>query len=304
MIMKRIIKCISLVMVMLIAFSSVAFAGNDPFDGVCPICGEKCGYEVEPRTEANCKEAAYVSVHCNTIEDFAWMHVGSPDLNRHVGDKKFYEGKPATCTEPGYTDGYKCVSCGEWADGHEYIAPLHPEGHRYSVDNNCESSYTSYGCEICGYYYEEPKTPTAHSWSDWTVTLAPTAAKAGQKTRTCTVCGESQTEVIPAITTSRFIKSVSLGDMTLNYKSTAVIEPEIESADGAEIKVEFKSSAPDVVSVDKTGTVTALRTGSAVITVTAEDKDGVQVKDTSVVTVKYAWWQWIINILLLGFLWY
>ena len=39
---------------------------------------------------------------------------------------------------------------------------------------------------------------TAHNWSAWKTTSAATATKDGRRTRTCSVCSQTQTEVIPA----------------------------------------------------------------------------------------------------------
>ena len=269
--LKRIIT-IMLTFVMLLnivpLFSFKAEAeGTQVFGEICPICGEKCGYSTEPRTQATCTEAAYVSVHCNTTNNFAWMQCGQPDPDRH-GNTEYKNGKPATCTEAGYTDGEYCKDCGEWAYGHEYIAPV------------------------------------GHQWTDWAVIQPPTATADGQKIRTCSICEKNETAVIPAGTGSRFIKSVTLDDIQMNYKNCATLSPSIVSADGAKIKLTYTSSNPNVVSVNSNGNITALKTGTAVITVSAEDADGIITEDTCTVTVTYAWWQWIIKIVLLGFLWY
>ena len=37
-----------------------------------------------------------------------------------------------------------------------------------------------------------------HTWSDWTVTREPECFQDGERTRTCTVCGETEREVLPA----------------------------------------------------------------------------------------------------------
>ena len=240
---------------------------SELFDKICPICGEECGFSIEPRVPATCTEAAYVSVHCYTINDFAWMQYGQPDSERHE-NTKFIEGKPATCTEAGYTDGEFCKACGNWACGHEEL-------------------------------------PAAgHQWTDWAVIQPPTATADGQKIRTCSICKNNQTDIIPAGTSSRFIKSITLNDIQLNYKAGATLSPSIVSADGAKIKLKYTSLNPNVVSVNNNESITALKTGTAVIKVSAEDADGIITEDTCTVTVNYVWWQWIIRIVLLGFLWY
>ena len=44
-------------------------------------------------------------------------------------------------------------------------------------------------------------------------------------------------------------------------------------------------------------------TGKGTATITAKSTDGKAAAECKV-TVSYAWWQWIIMIVLLGFLWY
>lgn len=44
----------------------------------------------------------------------------------------------------------------------------------------------------------KPFPPVGHQWGDWTVTKAATCTEPGEKTRTCTLCNEEETQVIPA----------------------------------------------------------------------------------------------------------
>ncbi len=60
------------------------------------------------------------------------------------------------------------------------------------------------------------------------------------------------------------------------------------------------SSDPNVVSVSQSGEIIATGKGSAIISVFLADGSEIQIP----VTVSYTWLQWIIRILLLGFLWY
>ena len=64
--------------------------------------------------------------------------------------------------------------------------------------------------------------------------------------------------------------------------------------------VKWTSSDPNVASVDANGTVVARRIGSTVITAVFEDGT----VDSETLYVKYAWWQTLIRIFLLGFIWY
>lgn len=106
-----------------------------------------------------------------------------------------------TCTEPGHYKG-TCPTCGKDYDdvvpalGHdwgEWVTSIEPTvstvGYRYHVCNR----------DGCGYREGEdiPKLHT-HTWDAGVVTQKPTAAEPGVRTFTCTVCGQTRTEAIPA----------------------------------------------------------------------------------------------------------
>lgn len=106
-----------------------------------------------------------------------------------------------TCTEPGHYKG-TCPTCGKDYDdvvpalGHdwgEWVTSIEPTvstvGYRYHVCNR----------DGCGYREGEdiPKLHT-HTWDAGVVTQKPTAAEPGVRTYTCTVCGQTKTEAIPA----------------------------------------------------------------------------------------------------------
>ena len=101
------------------------------------------------------------------------------------------------------------------------------------------------------------------------------------------------------------VKSVKIDDNAeINYKSSYKISSEITAESGAEYTAEWQSSNPKVASVDKNGKVTALKKGTAKITCTVTDSNGNTVSDTCNVTVKYNFGQWLIIILLFGWIWY
>ena len=102
------------------------------------------------------------------------------------------------------------------------------------------------------------------------------------------------------------VKSVSIDDITLNYKKSTTLKPTIKADEGAKYKVEYSTSNAKVATVDKNGKVTATKrgSGSATITCTVTDSNGNVVKDTCKVNVSLTWWQWIITIVLFGWIWY
>ena len=106
-----------------------------------------------------------------------------------------------TCTEPGHYKG-TCPTCGKDYDdvvpalGHdwgEWVTSIEPTvstvGYRYHI---CAR-------DGCGYREGEdiPKLHT-HTWDAGVVTQKPTAVEPGVRTYTCTVCGQTRTEAIPA----------------------------------------------------------------------------------------------------------
>lgn len=105
------------------------------------------------------------------------------------------------------------------------------------------------------------------------------------------------------------VTGVSIGDVSLDYKSSATIKPTITADEGASFTVTYTSSNPSVATVENNGKVTSvkqsgLNRGSTVITCTVTDSNGNTVTDTCTVTVNFTWWQWIIKIVLFGWIWY
>ena len=86
------------------------------------------------------------------------------------------------------------------------------------------------------------------------------------------------------------------GNSKMQYKGTQTLNVNVNA------EVEFTSSNPKVVSVDKkTGKVTATGKGTATITATVK---GTDVSSSINITVSYTWWQWLIKIVLFGWIWY
>lgn len=100
------------------------------------------------------------------------------------------------------------------------------------------------------------------------------------------------------------VKSVSIDDITLNYKKSTTITPSITADEGAKYTVTYSSSNAKVATVDQNGKVYVAKKGSATITCTVTDSNGNTVQDTCKVTVKYSFGQWLIKILLFGWIWY
>lgn len=102
------------------------------------------------------------------------------------------------------------------------------------------------------------------------------------------------------------VKSVSIDDISLNYKKSTTLKPTIKADDGTKYKVEYSTSNAKVATVDENGKVTATKRGSgtATITCTVTDSNGNVVKDTCKVSVKLSFGQILIVYVLFGWIWY
>ncbi len=70
-----------------------------------------------------------------------------------------------------------------------------------SVSATCtEEEYTTYKCSVCGYEYTATTAePLGHTWNGGEVEIEPTCTDDGLLLHTCTTCGISEEEVIPAL---------------------------------------------------------------------------------------------------------
>ena len=98
---------------------------------------------------------------------------------------------------------------------------------------------------------------------------------------------------------SKNAKGVSITEDSLNlkYKSTQKLNATVTGEPSA--KPVWSSSDPSVATVDADGNVTATGRGSAVITASYGN-----LSDSCEVTVSYSFGQWLIMILLFGWIWY
>ncbi|MBR4881759.1 MAG: leucine-rich repeat domain-containing protein, partial [Clostridia bacterium] len=106
----------------------------------------------------------------------------------------------ATCTEDGTMTAYCDNGCGKT----NTVTELGSAGHKYTIEEvlrepTCQKTgYKLVSC-FCGDSYAEEIPAAGHSFGDWTVTKTPTDSETGEHYRTCGVCGETETEVIPVL---------------------------------------------------------------------------------------------------------
>lgn len=95
--------------------------------------------------------------------------------------------------------------------------------------------------------------------------------------------------------------SLNKNKLTISYKATERLTADVQPDNASDKSVVWSSSNSGVAAVDQNGVVTGVSRGTATITARTADGDFAAVCQ---VEVKFQWWQWLLWILMLGFLWY
>lgn len=133
---------------------------------------------------------------------------------------------PAACTTPGIKNRIVCATCGAIiAAGTDIPATGHTEVTDEAVTPTCTTPGKTEGkhCEVCGEVLVAQRYIPAtgvHTWNDGEVTVRATCDAEGVMTYTCTVCGGTKTESIPAI--GSLLGDVN-GDGTVNITDMALV---------------------------------------------------------------------------------
>lgn len=94
-----------------------------------------------------------------------------------------------------YENGF-CRYCGA-EDPNSPTEHVHDYRQTQSVSPTCtEDGYILYTCSGCGESYTQTLPATGHSWGEWTIVTEPTEEEEGARVRTCLVCGEEDWQSI------------------------------------------------------------------------------------------------------------
>ena len=160
----------------------------------CSLCGEILVSPQEIPVLAHTYDDKYDDTcnECGHVRDADCAHV----------ETEVIEGKNATCTEIGYTDGEKCKKCGEIISEQEVISML---DHSYSsvvtAPTCTEQGYTTYTCDCGDCYIDSYVDKIAHSFGEWVIVKKPTVTEEGSQERTCE-CGEKEIQAIDKLKAS------------------------------------------------------------------------------------------------------
>ena len=177
----------------------------------CSVCNERYG-ELNPDNHAYATEIRNVVAATTETEGYtgdtyckgcgAMIRKGSviPKLD-HEHSMVKTDAKAATCTEAGNIEYYTCSVCGKLykdANGTVEITlaetVVEATGHQYGSEYKHSDTEHWKECTVCG-----EKTDVAeHTFGEWVITKEATATSDGSRERTCSVCGATVTEVIPA----------------------------------------------------------------------------------------------------------
>lgn len=155
----------------------------------------------------------YKSASGSTIRT-ALVEVVPNECDKNGHKATTVKGTEPTCTESGLTDGEECSVCGETFKVQETIpAKGHSMKKTAAKAATCteEGNVEYYSCSTCGKTFSDengtneieknswiiPKID--HTYREWTVEKEATEKENGKKVRVCTVCGNKEEEVIPAV---------------------------------------------------------------------------------------------------------
>ena len=145
-----------------------------------PTCTEK---GVRTRTCTICGEKRYESIAATGHKYSAWK-----------------ETKAATCTAAG-TQTRTCSVCKN-VENKTIKAKGHTEVADSAVAATCTTDGKTAGshCSVCGKVIKAQTVikATGHKYGEWAVTKEPTCTEDGSQKRSCTVCGNTETQTIKA----------------------------------------------------------------------------------------------------------
>ncbi len=114
--------------------------------------------------------------------------------------------KNPTCKEAGYSGDTYCTDCGKKISSGKAIAKT--RNHNWdagviTTEPTCtERGEKTFTCSICGNTKTEKVSATGHSYGEYEVVKEPTNARKGLKAKTCGVCGKIVYEAIPKTNSS------------------------------------------------------------------------------------------------------
>ena len=200
------------------------------------------------------------------------------------------DGTPATCTEEGVKDYWKCSECGKLFENEQGTAEITDtgipaKGHSYSSVWSSDTACHWHQCIAC--IAETDKA--AHIWGTGVITTPPTTTEEGIKTYTCEVCGTAKTESVPKRHSGGGVTPPKNDTVTVDVtgdKTSVKITAEI-SGDTASIAEIGRNDIDKAgAGVDITIDLTVLPNEIAEVTVTKNSLENIYDSETDNVSIK------------------
>lgn len=234
-----------------------------------------------------------VNAPCNSSGTLAsnWTTFNTPYIKtkikvEHQHQKVIDAEIPATCTQPGKTEGSHCRICGAVIE-EQYKIPA--TGHEEVTDEEVDATCTQPGkttgshCSVCGSTIGEQKVipATGHSYYAWETVKTATACAKGKKQRTCMMCGKEESQSIPKLKAT-----IKLSSTKKTVKKNKSYTLKITKLAKGDMVKSVKSSKKSVATVKKLKTnqykITGKKKGTATVTVVLKSGK----KATCKITVK------------------
>lgn len=162
----------------------------------CSVCGEIIKeQEIIPKLGHDYDVSSTTPATCTSDGIITYICSTCSDTYTEVipatGHKSVTDkAQSATCTENGKTEGSHCSVCGEIIKEQDIIPKL---GHDYNVSNTTPATCTSdgiitYTCSTCGDTYTEVIPATGHIYED--IVHKATCTEQGYIEHKCSVCGD------------------------------------------------------------------------------------------------------------------
>ena len=155
----------------------------------------------------------YISKESTCTETGEWMATCFCGETKIISIKpsghrnEIVEGKSATCTDDGLSEGKRCSICSAILLVQESIPAL---GHTEQILASYEATCTQEGltegkkCSVCKEILLERKVIPAkgHQYGEWYETVAPSESKNGEKRRDCENCDKYETSIVAMLSHS------------------------------------------------------------------------------------------------------
>lgn len=255
----------------------------------CSVCGEKGSETKIPAKGHNFLLISETAATCVTdgvkLEKCSRCGAQNEIISPATGhDYKLVKEVAASCS----ASGIRVEQCSICGDSKSIILPM--TDHEYEQTENIAPTCVSEGiirkkCRYCNATSVTTLPIVGHSYREFTVVRKATVLAEGLKSRTCSVCGNVETEIIPKLNGAVQLTAVSIPIQIAEKVSVQSLVTGLQEGDCV---TSWESDNPEIATISEDGTIVAKKDGTVNISVTT--KSGatatmtVQVQKDTVVT--------------------